>query len=294
MHIEEARFCGQNLNEAVASVQVEPLTEAYKEEALAFLAERPFHTIIMAGWIIEYGIESPAHRGTFYGCWNVQGVLEGVALIGRATMFETRSDVALLAFAELVKQHPNVHLISAEEGDMETFWRAYAREGQRPRRLCRELLYEKSAEPYDVSEVIGGLRKATLGELEQIVSAHAESFVEEAGENPLEKDADGFRSRCAQRIEQGRVWILMKKGELIFKADVVTQTPLAFYIEGIWVNPKERQKGYGQLCWAALSRALLAEKPALCGFVNAEHLTARAFYEKGGCRLRARYDKVYL
>ena len=70
------------------SVVAERLTENQREEVLEFLARRPLHAVIMSGWIREYGIVSPQHRGDFYGCRDGEGNLVGVALIGRNTLFE--------------------------------------------------------------------------------------------------------------------------------------------------------------------------------------------------------------
>ncbi|PYS80708.1 MAG: DUF4081 domain-containing protein, partial [Acidobacteria bacterium] len=46
--------------------------------------------------------------------------------------------------------------------------------------------------------------------------------LEETGVNPLETDPAGFRERCARRITQGRVWVCVKDGRLLFKADVIS------------------------------------------------------------------------
>jgi GNAT superfamily N-acetyltransferase len=291
---EAPRSFGQHLTETFTSVQVEPLTEADRDAALAFLSERPVHTVIMGGWIRERGIVNPQHRGTFYGCWNAMGILEGVALIGRATTFETHSDAALLAFAELAKQNASVQVIFAEAPALEKFWHRYRRAGQEPALLCHELLYEKGAELCQPAEAIDGLRKAGLDELYVAASAHAQLIAAETGENPLDKDSEGFYKRYSLPIEQGKVWILMQGRELIFKADVVAETPEAVYVEGLWVNPSHRRKGYGQFCWEALNRALLVERRTICGFVHDGNLAARAFYEKVGCVLRARFDKIFV
>jgi uncharacterized protein len=276
------------------SARVTPLAEGDKQAALDFLSARPIHTVIIAGWIREHGIENPRHRGIFYGYWNSHGILEGVALIGQVCMFETRSDAALSAFAELARQESSVRLLFAEDIQLEKFWHSYKRSNQEPRVLCHELLYEKVAEPLSTVELLKGLRKARPEELGQVAAAHAQMIIEETGQNPLDKDSDGFHQRCALRIEEGKVWVLIEEGELIFKADVVAETPEAVYAEGLWVNPQYRRKGYGQLCWEALNKALLSEKTSLCGFVNEENESAKAFYGKVGCRVRARFDKMFV
>src|ERR1041384_7658815 len=79
------------------------LAENDKQAALNYLSARPISTVIMAGWIHERGIVSEANRGTFYGYFDSEGRLDGVALIGRATLFETQNERALHEFAELAK-----------------------------------------------------------------------------------------------------------------------------------------------------------------------------------------------
>lgn len=273
--------------------QAEPLSDAHRDEALAFLGERPLHTVIMAGLMRQYGPLVPWPQGRFYAYRDARGRLKGVALVGRATMFEARTRSALSAFAEQARLCPSVRMILGEAGDLKSFWGHYAAGEQAPRLLCHEFLYEFSR-PFSGVEGVAGLRQATLEDLEQIVKAHAHMFFEESGVDPLAEDAEGFRRRCALRVGEGKVWTLIENGELIFKADVITETPEAAYIEGVWVNPAHRLKGYGRRCWAALSRALLNRAPAFCGFVNAENAVARHFYKRVGGVLFGDYDKVYL
>ncbi len=57
------------------------LGDEQEREVLTFLAERPVHTVIMAGFIRDNGLVSPLNRGTFYGYRDHTGRLRGVALI---------------------------------------------------------------------------------------------------------------------------------------------------------------------------------------------------------------------
>ena len=276
-----------------ASTQAEPLNDAHTDEALAFLGGRPLHTVIMAGLMRQHGAVVPWPQGRFYGCRSALGRLEGVALIGRATMFEARSAAALSAFAAQARLCPSVNMILGEARDLEPFWSQYTAGERAPRLLCRESFYGFSHAHGRPADLVG-LRRATLADLDQIVEAHAQLFIEESGVDPRAADPAGFRRRCATRIEGGRVWVLVERGELIFKTDVITETPNATYIEGVWVNPAYRFKGYGRRCWAALSRTLLDRAPAFCGFVNSENKAARSFYKRVGGVPLGDYDKVYL
>src|ERR1051326_3761784 len=86
------------------SMTVQSLTDEHREEVLAFLATRPIHTFGLAGFIRDNGLVSPHNRGTFYGCRNDQGSLEGVALIGHFILFETLSTEATAAFARIAQE----------------------------------------------------------------------------------------------------------------------------------------------------------------------------------------------
>jgi predicted GNAT family acetyltransferase len=52
----------------------------------------------------------------------------------------------------------------------------------------------------------------------------------------------GFRERCLRRIEQGRTWVVVENGLLVFKADVISKTPEVNYLEGIWLREDRRNK----------------------------------------------------
>jgi ribosomal protein S18 acetylase RimI-like enzyme len=275
------------------SLQVEMLTDAHKTEVLSFLAERPLHTVYLAGYILDNGVVSPLNRGSFYGYRNSEGQLEGVALIGHATLFEARSAEALSAFAATAQSCSRTHMLLGEIEKVESFWDCYAEGGQAPRLMCRELLFELRF-PVEVKEPVRGLRRATLRDLELVMPVQAEMAEAESGINPLEKDPKGFRVRCARRIEQGRVWVLIENGRLIFKAEVISETSETSYLEGIYVIPDERRQGLGHRCLSQLSRNLLAHTKALSLLVNERNEEAAAFYLKTGFKLRAQYDTIFL
>ena len=278
---------------AVNPVTVEPLINEHENEVLAFLAARPIHTVCMAGFIRDNGIVSPLNRGTFYGCRDAAGQLEGVALIGHATLVETRTDRALEEFARLAQKCNNTHMIMGEQERIDEFWNHYSEDGQAMRLACRELLYELRC-PVDVREEVEGLRPATLDDLELIVPVHAQMAFEESGVNPLEKDPEGFRRRCARRVEQGRTWVWIEGGKLKFKADIISETPEVIYLEGIWVDPEERGKGYGARCLSQVSRKLLTRTHSVCLLVNEQNKAAHRFYQKVGYKFQSYYDTIFL
>lgn len=276
-----------------AAAAARPLAGEHQHEVLEFLAARPLHTVVMASFIRDNGLVSPLNRGTFYGCRNEEGRLEGVALIGHTTLVEARTEAALKAFARVAQACPSAHVILGEQEKIERFWSYYAQAGQSPRLICRELLFEQKW-PVRVREEVPGLRPATLEDLDLVAPVQAQMAFEESGVNPLERDPEGFYRRCARRIEQGRVWVWVEDGRLIFKADVVAETPEVNYLEGVWVNHEERGKGYGLRCVSQLSRTLLMKAGAVSLLVNERNAEAAALYTRAGYKRRGCYDTIFL
>jgi predicted GNAT family acetyltransferase len=283
----------QYLPEANVTVTTEELTEEDRNEVLAFLGERPIHSVCIAGFIRDNGIVSPHNRGTFYGCRNSEGRLEGIALIGHATLIEARTRRAMWEFALVAHSYPRTHMILGETEKVEQFWNYYADEGQEMRLACRETLFELR-QSMQIREEVEGLRSATIDDLDQIAPVQAAMAEMESGINPMEVDPEGFRARCARRIEMGRVWVVVEDGRLIFKADVQADTPDVIYLEGVWVNPAERGKGIGRKCMRQLCRELLTRTNSVCVLVNEESERAHTFYRMCNFKKKAAYDTIFL
>lgn len=278
---------------ALESVSVERLANSDAAEVLNFLAQRPIHTIAMMGMIHDNGIVSPFNRGTFYGCRDLNGQLEGVALVGHATLMETVSNRALAALAQIARECPNTHMIMGEKDRVAEFFSHYSEAGRRQRLACREWLFELSW-PVEAREQVEGLRPATVEELELVMPVQAELAYAESGVNPLEVDPQGFRERCLRRIEQGRTWVVVENDLLVFKADVISKTPEVYYLEGIWLREDRRNKNLGTRFMSELMRRLLENTKSVCLLVNETNEWAQGFYRRCGFHFRATYETIFL
>jgi predicted GNAT family acetyltransferase len=281
------------LPEADIAVMLFELTDDDRNEVLAFLAERATHTVGMAGLIRDNGLVSPHNRGTFYGCRSSENRLEGVALIGHATLVDARTPAAMREFGLMAQTHTRTHMIMGEVDAVEAFWNHYADEGQEMRRACRELLFELR-HSMEVTEEVTELRRATLADLDEVATIQAGLAEFESGISPLTVDPIGFTARCARRIEMGRVWVMELDGKLVFKADVQADTPDVIYLEGVWVAPAERGKGFGRKCMRQLCRDLLTRTKSICLLVNEETERAHTFYRMCNFKMRGVYDSIFL
>lgn len=273
------------------------LTNDFAEEVLAFLSARPIHTVIMASFVRDNGLESVLNRGRFYCYRNRAGCIEGLALVGHATLLETQSEAALAALATLVQGADNVRLIMGEQYSIDAFRRHF--NPQDPYQLRRWLLFEQrwpvpeQRWSVEMQERTRGLRLAEPDDLDLVVRTHARMAVEEFGsDNPMAADPEGFPRRCASRIDRKRVWVLIENGKLIFKADIASETPNVIYLEGVYVDPQKRGQGYGLRCLSQLSRCLLRRVGAICLLVDEENQRAQTFYRNAGYRFRTYYTTI--
>jgi predicted GNAT family acetyltransferase len=254
---------------------------------------RPLHTVALVSLISDNGVVSSLNRGIFYGCKNRNGQLEGVALIGHATLMETTTDRALEAFAGLAVKCTSAHLIMGEKQRIDDFWNYYAQGGREIRVAARETLFELRW-PVETHQEVPDLRRATLEDLELVITVHAQLAIEESGINPMETEPEGFRQRYIRRIEQGRTWVWVDGGELIFKAEVFSETPEVTYLEGIWVVPSLRGQQIGLRCMSQLAHNLLLHTRSLSLLVNETNSAATLFYERAGYKLRGIYQTIFL
>ena len=109
-----------------------------------------------------------------------------------------------------------------------------------------------------------------------------------SGVDPLRRDAEGFRWRTRSQIEEGRSWLWVEDGVILFKAEASAWTPSAVQLQQVWVDPLVRRQGYGARGLRGPCRLLLERVPAVWLFVRAENTAAIRLYESIGMEPRAR------
>jgi hypothetical protein len=283
----------------VRSAYPERLAAGSEGEVLSFLSERPVHAVNLISLVRDNGLESPHNRGTFHGCRDEAGRLEGVALVGHATLFEARTPRALRAFARAAQRASGLHMVLGESGPVAEFWRRYRAGEHQPMRLaCRELMFEldragaaaAGAAPAPTSRP----RLATPEDLPLVMPVQARMVEDESGVNPLESDPEGFRRRCERRAGLGRTWVVTRGGRLVFKAEVIADTERVVYLEGIHVAPGERGRGEGSRCLSWLAGEILRRSESVCVLVNEQNAAAQGLYRKAGFRFVCDYDTIFL
>ncbi len=137
-----------------------------------------------------------------------------------------------------------------------------------------------------------GLRPAALDDLELLVPASAQAYVEEVGVDAYARDPALFEWRTRAQVEEGRSWLWRRDGHILFKAEASAWTDKAVQLQQVWVDPGVRGRGYAQRGMRDLCRLLLERVPAVCLFVRSENAPAIRVYEAIGMRRTIAYRSL--
>lgn len=137
-----------------------------------------------------------------------------------------------------------------------------------------------------------GLREAKRSDYDLLLPACAATHEGELGLDPLATDAEGFRRRTLQQIEDRRSWVWAEDETILFKAEASAWTPQAVQLQQVWVDPQVRRRGYGQRGLRDLVRLLLERVPSVCLFVRADNPAAIRLYEAIGMDQVGTYRSV--
>lgn len=145
-------------------------------------------------------------------------------------------------------------------------------------------------QPPDPGE--SGLREAEPSDFELLLPACAATHEGEIGIDPMRLDAEGFRRRTRQQIEDRRSWVWIEDGTILFKAEASAWTPYAVQLQQVWVDRPVRNQGNGRRGLADLIRLLLAKVPRVCLFVRADNPAAIRLYERVGMERTGSYRSL--
>ncbi len=137
-----------------------------------------------------------------------------------------------------------------------------------------------------------GLRAATAEDVDLLVPVCAAAHELELGVNPLDRDAEAFRWRTQAQVDDGRSWLWVEDGVVLFKAEASASTPSAVQLSQVWTDPEARGRGYAQRGLRDLCRLLLERVPTVTLFVRSENAPAIALYERVGMKQVLEYRSV--
>ncbi len=122
-------------------------------------------------------------------------------------------------------------------------------------------------------------------ELERYLPAAIAMFTEEVGIDPRLGDGGvGYRARVSELVSAGRAFARFENGEVVFKAEIGAISSQVGQIQGVWVHPSYRGRGFGTVGTAAVADRLAGMGRVSSLYVNGFNHVARAAYARVGFR----------
>ncbi len=129
-------------------------------------------------------------------------------------------------------------------------------------------------------------RHASADDLDLLVPACVEMFTVEVGVSPVAGGAGAaYRARIAEIVQEGRSFVRIEDGVVVFKAEVGAVAQGVCQVQGVWVDPAHRGRGISKAGMAAVTVLARSEiAPTVSLYVNDYNTAARKAYRSVGFR----------
>jgi predicted GNAT family acetyltransferase len=261
---------------------VRALTTADRDQALEVCARDTRTNVFVAARILDGGLATSPGA--------VLGYAEGSGLQAicwaSANLVPVGCDgPALAAFASRLRRWR--HHCSSVFGPSEMvlpLWEALRPSWGEPRAVRARQPVLATAGPLPPGTPIDPqVRPARFDEVDLVMPAAAAMFAEEIGYPPYRGSGHLYRQGIASLIRQGRTFVRVNDGEVVFKADVGSVALGVAQVQGVWVAPRWRGQGLAVPAMAAVVEQVIAEiAPVVTLYVNDFNTPARTTYARVG------------
>jgi hypothetical protein len=240
----------------------------------------PIGSCMVAARVADHGLDPNAIGGEL---WTRSGADESLCYAG-ANLIPLRgrlSDLYAFADAALTSSRRCSSLVGRSELVMPMWQRLESAWG--PARDVREHQPLMSLSRMPNCPIDPGVRQVRPEEIDTYLVAAVDMFIGEVGVDPRVGDGGhGYRRRVASLISAGRAWARFEDGEVVFKAEVGSQSPAVGQIQGVWVHPEWRGRGLGTGGTATLAAVIVGTGRIASLYVNDFNTVARATYDRVG------------
>ena len=240
----------------------------------------PIGSCMVAARVADHGLDPNSIGGEL---WTRRGPEESLCYAG-ANLIPLRgrlSDLYAFADAALTASRRCSSLVGRAELVMPMWQRLEPAWG--PPRDVREHQPLMSLSRMPTCDIDPGVRQVRPDEIDTYLVAAIDMFIGEVGVDPRVGDGGrGYRRRVASLIAAGRAWARFENGEVVFKAEVGSQSPAVSQIQGVWVHPERRGQGLGTGGTATLAAVIVGTGRIASLYVNDFNTVARATYDRVG------------
>lgn len=252
----------------------------------------PVGSCMVAARVADYGVDPRSIGGEL---WTRGGVGESLCYAGANLIPLRGAPSDLQAFAD--KAAGAVRRCSSLVGRAELvlpMWQRLAGSWG-PARDVRENQPLMALNAMPSCAIDPAVRQVRPHEIDAYLVAAIDMFIGEVGVDPRQGDGGrGYRRRVANLIAAGRAWARFEHGEVVFKAEVGSQSPAVGQIQGVWVHPQWRGRGLGAGGTAMLAAVIVGTGRVASLYVNDFNAIARATYERVGFTQAGTFATVLL
>ncbi len=244
------------------------------------LGDDPVGSCMVAARVADHGIDAHAIGGEL---WTRRGPEESLCFAG-ANLIPLRGAPAdLNAFADEAMSGTRrcSSLVGRADLVMPMWERLESAWG--PARDVRDQQPLLALTSHPNCEIDTEVRQVRPDELDAYLVAAVDMFIGEVGVDPRLGDGGrGYRRRVASLIALGRAWARFEHGQVVFKAEVGSQSPGVGQIQGVWVHPEWRGLGLGTAGTATVAAVIVGSGRIASLYVNNYNAVARAAYARVG------------
>ncbi len=256
------------------------------------LTEDPVQACMVAARVADHGVNPLAIGGELWA----RGPAEQALCYAGGNLIPLRGGPAdLRAFADQALSVPRRCSSVVGPADLVmTMWERL-RQGWGSARDVRECQPLMALRSRPQSAVDAGVRRVRVDELDAYLVAAVDMFIGEVGVDPRAGDGGrAYRRRVAGLIAAGRAFARFEHGQVVFKAEIGSQSPAVGQIQGVWVHPEWRGRGLGTGGTAAVAAAVVNSGRIASLYVNSFNAVALAAYDRVGFRQVGTFATVLL
>jgi uncharacterized protein len=264
-----------------------------RDEALDLCDRDPVVNVFISSRVREAGLE-PSRLGAQIWGYQSAGRLTSLCYAGANLVPVAATPPAITAFAGRARLlGRRCSSIVGLAPDTLGLWELLQPYWGRPREIrAVQPVMATSEPPLVAPDPL--VRRVRPDELGILLPASVAMFTEEVGVSPVGPDGGAaYRARVSELIALGRAFARIEDGQVVFKAEIGSVTPLACQVQGVWVRPELRGRGLASAGMAAVvAEALRNVAPVVSLYVNDFNTPARAAYRRVGFAETATFASV--
>lgn len=264
------------------------------DEALALLDRDPVANVFVRSRIVRSGLD-PWLLGCQVVGWERDGELVSLAHLGSNLVAVDADEEALDACVRYLGPHRRAASIMGVAETTMALWEGLSQRwgGQwssvRDLRPVQPLMAIREAPQVGLDERV---RPITMAHFDAYFEAAVAMYTEEVGVSPIKGNPASYKFYVRQLIEAGRAFGIVENGRVLYKSDLGSVTPEVGQIQGVWLEPSLRGRGFAPACMAGVVALAREQVPVLSLYVNDFNHAARRTYARAGFREQGEFATI--